>query len=309
MGVLVIQEIVMGTANCAICGSKEFFPLLKTKDLTGAVSEELILVRCSRCGLTYLNPMPTEDKMKQYYSEKYFETSSLGDASNNIFRLQMARFLNNLKSSKGKALDVGCGDGNFLLIMKRLGWNVYGVDISESAVRLAKKKLGVANVFVGTLANHRFPSSYFDVISFRHVLEHLQKPADTLLEIRRILKNEGVLGVSVPNIDSLYFRVFKEAWFHLDLPRHLYQFSPKTLTNLLIKTGFRVIKRSASLEDPFELFRDVLLRFRIKSPVIPKFLLPAILVLVLLNLPFSLLISFANRGTSIQFFVTPTQEI
>jgi ubiquinone/menaquinone biosynthesis C-methylase UbiE len=225
--------------------------------------------------------------------------------SNNIYKQQMARLLSQLKPSKGRALDVGCGDGNLLLLLENLGWDIYGVDISQAAIEIAKKKLTKKNVFVGKLTECRFPSSYFDAISMRHVLEHLQNPLDTLREIRRVIKKDGILGISVPNIDSIYFRIFKGDWFHLDLQRHLYQFSLKTLTDMLNRAGFRVIKRSVSLEDPFEIFRDILLRLQIRPPAMPKYLLPAIIVLVLFNLPVSLMLSTANRGTSIQIFATP----
>jgi len=298
----------MKIIDCVICGSKSYDALLKVRSCVGGIAEEFTLVRCNHCGLTYLNPMPKEETLRHYYPEKYFETSSLGNASNNVYRLQMAKTLSKFKTVKGRALDVGCGDGSLLLLMKRFGWTVYGVDTSESAVKISRKKLGTENVSAGRLADCRFPSSYFDAVSLRHVLEHLEKPLDTLLEIRRILKKDGVLGISVPNIDSFYFRIFKGAWFHLDIPRHLYQFSPKTLALLLDIAGFKVIKLAASLEDPFEVFRDLLLRFRIKPPVFPRYLLPAILAIVALNLPATMMLSLANRGTSIQIIATPKKS-
>jgi SAM-dependent methyltransferase len=295
----------MEKVNCPICGSQNHSLLLKTCGFNVPYNESFNLVKCESCGLVYLNPMPNHETSKKYYDNKYFETSSLGRSSNNIYRLQIVKTFLQLKSPKGKALDVGCGDGSLLFIMKRYGWDVYGVDISDSAAKLARTKLGTRNIFTGSLEDCRFPSAFFDVISLRHVLEHLHKPYNTLREIKRILKEGGVLSITVPNVNSLYFNIFKKNWFHLDIPRHLFQFSAETLGYLLNKAGFKVIKRGKSMEDPLDLFRDLLQLAGIRQSVLPKYLLPAVLVLAQMSLPFSFVLSVLGRGSAVQVFATP----
>jgi 2-polyprenyl-3-methyl-5-hydroxy-6-metoxy-1,4-benzoquinol methylase len=295
----------METVNCLLCGSQNYILLLKTKDFTMPGNDLFSLVKCARCGFIYLNPMPNQETIRRYYDEKYFESSNLGRLSNEIYRLQIARVFLQLKHPTGKALDVGCGDGSLLFIMKEYGWDVYGVDISDSAVKLAKEKLGTNNIFAGRLEDCRFPSAFFDIISLRHVLEHLNKPYDTLVEIKRILKKDGILSITVPNIDSIYFHFFKKNWFHLDIPRHLYQFSARTLKDLLNKAGFKIIKRGNPLEDPLDLFRDLLQSVGIRPLVLPKRLLPAVSILAQTNLPFSYMLSVIGRGTAIQVFAKP----
>lgn len=290
------------TMNCALCGFPYNHLFLKMKDPGGISDEEFILVKCNRCGLVYLDPMPSSTDVQAYYNEKYFETSTIGKSANDIYRLQLAKAILKIKPPKGKALDVGCGDGSLLLMMKRLGWTVFGIDVSESAVKLAQSKLGTKNVFNCSLIQCTFPSSFFDVISFRHVLEHLHKPLDELIEVKRILKKDGIISITAPNIDSIYFRIFKKNWYHLDIPKHLYQFSSKTLEKLLEKAGFKVIKRGKSLEDPLDLFKDLQRLFGIQKGVVPNFLVPALIVLFFMSLPFSYLLSAMNRGSSIQLF-------
>lgn len=295
----------MQTENCVLCGSQNFNLLLKTRDLAGSSNELFYLVKCVCCGLIYLNPLPNRENSKKYYDNKYFKTSNFGSLSNNIYRIQIGKAFLELKHPDGKALDIGCGDGSLLLIMKRLGWDVHGVDISNSAVKLAKDKLGTENIFTGNLKDCQFPSNFFDVISLRHVLEHLHEPYKSLKEIRRILKEDGVLSITVPNVDSLYFHVFKKNWFHLDIPRHLFQFSIETLNGLLSKAGFKVIKRGISIEDPLDLFRDLLQLMGIRPWILPKYLQPAVIILAQISLPLSFILSVLGKGTAVQVFAVP----
>ena len=96
------------------------------------------------------------------------------------------------------------------------------------------------DVFIGKLDEADFPHRYFDTITFWHTLEHLPDPSAALVETNRILKPKGQLLISVPNFQSWQARIMKSDWYHLDIPRHLYHFTPKTITQLLQKTGFRV---------------------------------------------------------------------
>ena len=294
----------MKTENCVLCGSKNSSLILKTRDLAGSSNEMFYLVKCVRCGLVYLNPMPNRENSKKYYDAKYFRTSNFGSLSNNIYRLQIGKTFLKLKTPNGNALDIGCGDGSLLFIMKRFGWEVYGVDISDSAVKLAKEKLGTENIFTGKLGDCHFPSNFFDVISLRHVLEHLHEPYKSLKEIRRILKEDGVLSITVPNVDSLYFNFFKKNWFHLDIPRHLFQFSRETLSDLLNKAGFKVIKLGISIEDPLDLLRDLMQLMGLRPWILPKYLHPVVLILAQISLPLSLILSVMGRGTAVQVFAS-----
>jgi SAM-dependent methyltransferase len=141
----------------------------------------------------------------------------------------------------GRALDIGCGSGVFLSVLKRYGWEVEGVELKDVAAKVAKEKNDI-NVFVGNLIEARFEESTFDFVSFNHSLEHIPNIVEILAEVKRILKPGGIIYIEVPNVASLSQRISGEYWLHWDAPRHLYSFSPSTLKKLMIKVGFSDIK-------------------------------------------------------------------
>ena len=143
-----------------------------------------------------------------------------------------------LKSKpKGLLLDVGCGNGKFLGLMRELGWQVEGTEIDPKAVEIARNnKLQVG---AGELAEQRYPVNSFDVITLNSVIEHVQDPLNLLKESCRILKDGGVLMILTPNTESRTHRIYKDKWLNLDPPRHLHLFSPKNLRSLAGKAGFK----------------------------------------------------------------------
>ncbi|MGJ0484003.1 MAG: class I SAM-dependent methyltransferase [Methylomicrobium sp.] len=137
---------------------------------------------------------------------------------------------------QGFLLDVGCGDGDWLLSMSKLGWQVEGLDFDEDAVKVAT--LRGLRVHTGPLEAQNFPDEFFDAITLNHVIEHVPNPVATLVECRRILKKSGQLILYTPNSDSLGHRVFKEYWRGLEPPRHLHIFCPSSMRLLLRLSGF-----------------------------------------------------------------------
>ena len=140
---------------------------------------------------------------------------------------------------EGKVLDVGCGAGGNLKTLQDQGWDPYGVEVSEVAAAHARE-LVTANIHTGTLESAPFAAKSFDLVLMSHSLEHLPSPVDALQRIHRLLKDDGLLIVSVPNLNSLEFRLFGPWWFHLDPPRHFYHFDRHTLTRAAVQAGFRV---------------------------------------------------------------------
>jgi SAM-dependent methyltransferase len=126
--------------------------------------------------------------------------------------------------------------------LKNHGWGeVHGIEISRGAAALANEH-GL-DVFCGELVDAHYPDSYFDYISLVHVLEHMHDPMMTLKEICRILKRDGLLVVGVPNFESYENKVFGKYQSLMDVPRHLYHFSKKTITAMLEKNG-QVIQKT-----------------------------------------------------------------
>jgi SAM-dependent methyltransferase len=138
---------------------------------------------------------------------------------------------------EGKLLDVGCGAGGNLKSLQEQGWHVFGIEISDVAAAHARDLLH-ADIHTGTLGSAPFPPNSFDLVLMSHSLEHLPSPADALCRVHSLLKKDGLLVVSVPNVNSLEYKLFGRWWFHLDPPRHFYHFDRRSLSGILPRQGF-----------------------------------------------------------------------
>lgn len=206
------------------------------------------LWKCQGCGLVSLCPMPPENQEPLLYGEGYYSRglavlpARLWAPALRLLRWSQVRKVVG-RREKGRILDVGCGDGRFLEAMARRGWEVRGVETSAEGYRLARDRLG-PSIWNAELGDCAFPESYFDVVTLWHVLEHVAYPLELLPEVRRVLKDDGVLIIAVPDIESVEARLAGAGWFHLDLPRHLFHYSPRTLVALLERTGLKATKVS-----------------------------------------------------------------
>lgn len=149
------------------------------------------------------------------------------------------------QKKNGTILDVGCGSGLFLSYFKKKGWNVFGTEISKEISKFSSEMFGIKPL-IGDLLNLKLSENYFDVITINNVLEHLSQPNETLLKIKSLLKDDGILEITVPNIESLGAKIFGNDWYHLDPGRHLFHFFPAKLEEMLKKTGFKIFKTSHS---------------------------------------------------------------
>lgn len=138
--------------------------------------------------------------------------------------------------NEGRALDIGCGNGAFLLLLKKLGWDVMGVDISDNVAQEVKAA-GIP-IFTGELERLKKEQGTFKLITLWHVLEHFPSPLETLQEVFELLTDNGIVIIEVPNSNSFMAKVFRPNWFPWDLPRHLCHFTPATLSDLLRRAGF-----------------------------------------------------------------------
>jgi SAM-dependent methyltransferase len=145
------------------------------------------------------------------------------------------------KRPKGRLLDVGCGNGDFLLFAQRAGWEAIGVEPDPKAVEVARAR-GLT-VHLGTLETlHEAPES-FQGITMNHVIEHVHHPRATLEHCYRLLKRGGWLWIETPNLDAQGHARYGENWIGLDTPRHLVVFTDRSLLRLLEEVGFARIER------------------------------------------------------------------
>jgi len=140
---------------------------------------------------------------------------------------------------RGRLLDVGCGAGEWITVMRDFGWEVEGLDFDENAARVGRAN-GL-KVHCGALEEQDFPSDSFDAVTLNHVIEHVPDPISTLTECARVLKKGGKLVLATPNNASLSHRVFKRDWRGLEPPRHLHIFSPSSMRRLLAMAGLKQI--------------------------------------------------------------------
>lgn len=140
----------------------------------------------------------------------------------------------------GRALDVGCGSGVWLLKMQALGWQVEGVEVSPTACAAARA--AGLTVHQAQLADARLPADSFDVVRIWHTLEHVPDPALVLREAARLLKPGGTLLIGVPNAGGWMARLFGSYWFDLDVPRHLWHFTERDLRRLVAGAGLQVVR-------------------------------------------------------------------
>ncbi len=200
------------------------------------------IVKCMSCGLVYALPeMPLADIRKTYTEMidlDYIQEEKGRRQQAGIILEQISKY-----KKRGRLLDVGCGPGFFLDEAKRLGWEVTGVDLSGWAKDYCKEHFGI-DVLQGVLTELGLPNRSFDVIVLNDVIEHLADPKATLKEIRQILKNDGVIYVSTPDIDSALSQLLGARWWGIN-KYHLFYFSKKTLEQFFREVGFKAVRYSA----------------------------------------------------------------
>jgi len=155
-------------------------------------------------------------------------------------------------STGGRLLDVGCGNGGFLMLARQAGWQVEGLDFDAGAVRAARSR-GL-EVHHGGIELLEQRTACYDVITLCHVIEHVHDPIATLRRLHALLKPGGRLWLDTPNLASLGAERFGPHWRDLDPPRHLVLFTHPSLIDSLSRTGFRSIQqywRGMSLFDVF----------------------------------------------------------
>lgn len=224
---------------CAVCGQSGAHEWLRAPDRLHCRREEYTLVRCGGCSLVWLDDPPKPEEMHLHYTEAYHKLISGSGGPNPARRWRDRKTKLGRYKQSGTLLDLGCSSGSFLESMRSESWNLYGVEMSAAEARTAEARTG-AQVFVGVVSDAPFAPESFDVITCFDVLEHMYEPRRVVAKVREWLKPGGIFYVQVPNIDSAEARVFGRYWHGLELPRHLFHYSPESLKVLAESAGLRV---------------------------------------------------------------------
>jgi SAM-dependent methyltransferase len=229
-----VADTPSGVNRCLICGHGGAELLLQAPDRYHGRLKPYQLVRCPSCSLVWLENPPKPEEMGDHYGADYNRSVAAAGDSPERWRgrvKEIARY-----KSGGSLLDLGCSSGAFLQAMKSPSWKLYGIEMSDEVAGRAESATG-GQVFVGDILEAPYPAGSFDVITCFHVFEHLYDPQAVLKKATEWLKPGGIFYTMMPNIDSAGRRIFGSYWYALELPRHLYHFSPKSLCNLANSVG------------------------------------------------------------------------
>jgi 2-polyprenyl-3-methyl-5-hydroxy-6-metoxy-1,4-benzoquinol methylase len=245
----------------------------------GAAKGTWSLQRCLGCRVVYLDPRPDPASIhlayRNYYTHAPTQAATRNVAAflkhalangyrNHLFRTKLKpsltvgalltplfpaiaqhiqeedRGVGRREGPPGRLLDVGCGNGHFLQVARRLGWISYGVDADAAAATAA----GRCGEIIGSQI-HELGADYdrfFNVVTLSHVIEHVHDPVDTLRHCWRVLRPGGYVWLETPNIDSIGYEVFGAHWRGLEAPRHLVLFGSTSLRSCLERAGFQRIR-------------------------------------------------------------------
>jgi 2-polyprenyl-3-methyl-5-hydroxy-6-metoxy-1,4-benzoquinol methylase len=220
--------------------------------------KNFFVVECKACHLIRLEPRPTTEELKQYYPANYWYSpepsmaARLEEAWRRFVLRDHVNFVARAMRESGAdgiVLDVGCGGGLFLNLLRGRGFSVLGLEASRDAARVAWKHNGVA-VVCGDLAHSPVLRGSCAAVTMFHVLEHLEDAVGYLRTARDLLQPNGRLIVQVPNASCWQFLLFGEYWNGVDVPRHLVNYRQRDIESLLDYCGFRVLRtKHFSLRD------------------------------------------------------------
>ena len=194
-------------------------------------------------------PKPKKESLAKYYqSESYIShTDANKTIVEKLYKLvkyftikNKVGLIQKLNTKEKDLLDIGCGTGDFLVEAAKKSWNVTGIEPSAKAQQLAKTKLKEQlQIFTDI---DEIKNSNFDVITLWHVLEHVYDLDFFLKKLKTLLKPNGIIIVAVPNFKSYDAKHYKQFWAAYDVPRHLWHFSKKAISNIFLEIEMKVVK-------------------------------------------------------------------
>ena len=251
------------------------------------------------CGFMRVEPYPTQNELKEYYKGTYFDQGDLvrHDYLNDelIYRVTYLKYIDSIfkfidKNNNISVLEYGCGVGSFVRSLLTSGHNdciegVDGVDISDTAIRVASDNTNSQKVNYYSLDSFIFPIKKYDFVASLEVIEHIPNVQETIEKMSKSINQGGVMFLTTPNYNSFEQRVFKGKWRLFCPPEHINYFTKKTLSRMLSQNGLKVI----SIEDEFVFSFTMGVRSKLSR------ILPFSVIRLLTNVKKLLIYDFLNK--------------
>lgn len=256
------------TTNCPVCGPVSANKSFKAIDRLHGIEGEYTYIKCPICDLVLMaTPIKKEDIAKLYpvsysahnpyavesdvikirnqskpYFKKFMQTCKryVIHFRDWLKGTTIKRFVYRKLDENSLVLDVGCGTGEFLFGLKdKKGVQAYGVETSDAAAQKGSNLFEI-EIFNGELADAPLSPNSFDLITAWWSLEHIPDPEETIVLMKKLLKDEGNMIIGIPNAKSFNAWIFKDRWYHLDCPRHLHLWNIHAINMLLKRNGLKI---------------------------------------------------------------------
>lgn len=250
------QDYKLELINCRICNGREF-DRLANKERNGI---EMATSICRNCGTVQTNPRLIQKSLTDFYNYEFNQLFRNNLSPDEYFRVQYNRGKNlhnflvknncfSFENKKLSILEVGCGIGGIIKYFKDQGHLIKGVDLGKHYIDIGREKYGL-DLEVGTIEDLN-PTNQYDIIIYRHVLEHVLEPVNELHSINKYLKDKGIVYIEVPGIKALNHTYNKDFLQYLMLS-HVYHYSLTSLKNLFIQDSFELIYGNEQIEAVFQ---------------------------------------------------------
>ena len=238
--------------GCALCGSSRASVCAEGRDFEyDTASNTFTFVRCAECDHVYLSPRPKVDDLDVIYPSNYY--SFLGTSSSLVASAQrkwesgkVALYREHVGEGHRCILDVGCGDGRFLSLLRDFGaaeWEMVGLEFDAGAIEKCRGMGFEAHAErVEDFADEPDQQGRFDAVVMLQLIEHVEDPSVVCEQVHRLLKPGGVFVIETPNLAGLDHRLFEgRHWGHYHFPRHWNLFSEASLRRMLEAKGFEIV--------------------------------------------------------------------
>jgi ubiquinone/menaquinone biosynthesis C-methylase UbiE len=244
----------MKLSSCPVCSNNQSEFQIATAAHLSNVQQQFEFRKCLFCTTIFLANPPNDSQIKLFYEIDYLPYASSDywgkySAFVKLWQKKLDRKRMNLvlkyykvKNSSTKILDFGCGCPTFLeLLKKNMELQCFGYDFSDNGWKNQQERFKQLQLYSGEL-NQLFDAAPFNIITLWHSLEHHFQPHQLLSSLYNSADSDAILIVEVPNFNSILRKFQKKYWAGYHTPRHSVVYDPNTISNLLLKSGWKIVK-------------------------------------------------------------------